>query len=518
MLARFRCNGVILDQEPVDVDANYWTEAANMVAKPNRMERARGYAEVFASPIAQPYWLMYAEQLGEPYWFYGGGSNGVVVDRANTHTVIWPAVTPTQGTGDWSGGLLNGIAIVNAFGAWGRYWYQGLGNALDLPGQREILVDGAPTGTFYRYGRMRTHRNHIFGLGVYGDTRDEPDSVHWSDAAPPGAAPQTWVPTTENEAGDAVLADDGGAIVDGKTLRDSFIIYKRDSVWEASYIGGQAVYSFRKVFANTGVLAPNCVVRVKGTHVVLGNGDIYQHDGQNIKSIVDGKLRRAFFGSINSANQRNSFVVYNEPEEEVWFCAPRTGQVNPDLALVWDVVTGEFGYRELPTVNHAATGIVSETAEKLTWADQTQAWNETTRQWNSGDFDLVEESVLIADAGAGGGRLLLGNSGLTAGGVAYDSSVAKLSMDLGSTRVKAIRRIWPHIDSPDNAVFTLELFDQESPHTGQTVKLVRDFAPGPEGVPVSVNCRYLGVRISTVQTMEWGCRGFDVEFEERGNF
>lgn len=508
-IKRFRCNGVVLDQPAIDVADNYWTEAANMLAKPNRTSRALGYEEVFEAPLASnPIWLMYAEQLGQPYWIYSGSQNMGVVDSSNNHSLIWAGIPVSVPQGGFTGGVLNGIAIVNGEDNSPRYWYSAIpgGVALELPGLRGGIT----------YRAVRTHRSHIFGMNVVGGSPDLPDEIHWSDGAPAGDVPQTWVPAADNEAGDAILADDGGQIVDGLTLRDSFMIYKRDSVWQADYVGGSLVYAFRKVFSNTGILARNCVVRVKGTHVVLGNGDIYQHDGQNIQSIVDEKVRRSFFEAINTDTAEHSFVVYNEPSEEVWFCAPRVGESVPNIALVWDVVTGEFGYRELPGVNFAAPGIVVDETESNDWDGAQGAWDEQSQRWNAGLFRVVEDSILMADASDT--RLLLADSGLTAAGLPYTSAVAKYAMLLDTHRQKAVRRIWPHIDSPEGATFKLELYDQKSPHSKLTVLGSKTFQNTDEGVPVTVNARYLGIRISTEESIDWSVAGFDVEYLPRGRF
>ena len=511
MYTRITLQGVNLDVDPIDLPPDVWTEATNMVPEPGSMARANGYREVFPTPLFPPYYLQYTPQLNEPYWLYAGRTNIAVIDPAAAHSDITPGGTlPAVPENGWSGGNLSGLAVVNSAETGPYYWFNGIGpEALTLPGQRPNT----------RYRVMRPFKYHLVGMVVIGESSEIPDELHWSDASDPGQIPATWVPAADNEAGDNILADENGAIIDGMSLRDSFFIYKQDSVYEMTYVGGNSVMRFRKVFGTVGILTQNCVVRVKGTHIVLGNGDIYQHDGQNIKSLADGVIRDTFFATIDDTYYRNSFAVYLEAKEEVWFCVPTTGSERPNLALVYSVDTGTFGYRQLPDADFAATGIIAVdgTAPVEDWDTDAQAWNEDTTSWLNQTLSVTEDAILIADAD--GEKLYQGDTGTTADGVGYGSSVGRLGLDLQDPqREKAIRRIWPRINAPADAAFTLELFNQRDPMAGQEVVGSYNFVPGTEGVAVNVNARYLGMRISTEDNVAWSLGGVDIEYLPRGGF
>jgi hypothetical protein len=508
-IQRFQPLGVILDIDPVNVPDNYWTETANLVPRPGRMERARGYQEIYPTPLFAPYFVMASPQLGIPWWIYAGFNNVATIDQLGSHSDVTPDVliSPVAENG-WSGGNLNGLAVLNAVENEPVYWFDGIGaKCLPLPGQRAST----------RYRVMRPFKYHLIGLGVTDPGGDFLDAVHWSNAADPGQIPDTWIPAADNEAGDNILADEDGAIIDGMALRDSFFIYKQDSVYEMTYVGGQAVFRFRKVFGSTGVLTRNCIVRVKGSHVVLGNGDIYRHDGQNMESIIDSKLRDVFFSTIDDVTYENSFCVYLEPREEVWFCVPTTGLTRPSLALVWNVTTNEFGYRLIPDADFAASGVVGEQQGPEQWDDDSQAWNEDTSGWLEQTLSNTEDSILIADAVEQ--KLYLANQGVTADGDGYRATVGKLGMVIGDPQhEKAIRRIWPHINAPAAATFTLELFNQRDPMGPLEQVAVRQFSVGGEGVPVNVNARYLGMRIYSEDSLEWDIAGMDIEYSQQGRF
>lgn len=501
--------GVNLDIDPANLPPSIWSEAANMVARPGAMERAKGYIEVYPTVLFPPTYLMYTPQLGEPYWIYCGASNIAVIPPTGLHTDITPAslVSPVSANG-WTGGNLNGLAVLNAFENEPYYWFNGIGaTALPLPGQRANT----------RYRVMRPFKYHLIGMGVTEGGSDFRDQVHWSNAADPGQIPDTWVPDPDNEAGDNILSDEDGDIIDGLALRDAFFIYKQNSVYEMTYIGGNEVFRFRKVFGTTGALTRNCIVRVKGTHVVLGNGDIYRHDGQNLESIVDGVIRDTFFSAIDDENYQASFVVYLEAQEEVWFCVPTTGKTVPDIALTWNVTTGEFGYRSIPEAEYAASGVVSDVVSVSDWDSDTGVWNEDSTAWLSQDITATEDVLLIADATQS--KLFQANTGTDHDGQPYTSVVGRLGLDLGDAqREKAVRRIWPLMNCPEGTVFTMELYNQRDTRQGQELLSSQQFTPGNEGVAVNVNARYLGVRISTEESVEWDIAGFDVEYLPQGHF
>ena len=508
---RYSPLGINVDVDPIDLPDTVWTDGLNMVPRVGKMERALGYQEVFPTPLFPPYFLMSTPQLGAPYWIYGGSTQLGVINSTGTHTEVTPAgglPNPIPENG-WSGDNLNGIAVVNSIENGPYYWFDGIagGDALELPGQR--------VGTRYRI--IRSFKYHLIGLGVSDGSGDFFDSLHWSNAADPGQVPDTWVPATDNEAGDNVLADERGAIVDGMTLRDAFYIYKQDSIYEMVYVGGQSVFGFRKVFGTVGALAPNCVARVKGTHVVLGNGDIYRHDGQNVTSIVDGRIRDRFFATLDDANFQNSFVVYLEPREEVWFCVPTTGSTRPNLALVWNVTTDELGYRLIPDADFAAAGVIGEVASPETWDEQAQTWDSSTKVWFDQTINQTEDAVMIADAVKQ--KFFLANSTPLADGETYRARVSKFGMSLDDpTRDKAIRRIWPRINADPEQVFKMDLINQRDPMAGTELLGTVEFKPGRDGVAVNVNARYLGLRIYSDEAKTWDIGGIDIGYLPRGNF
>ena len=508
MYQRLTLNGYNWDLPPGELPPDIWSSGRNMLPKPGGMIRARGYLATLGTPLCPPKYLLYTPQLGLPTWLYAG-TKIVTIDGA-THNDRTPAGFVAAAANNWTGGNLNGIAIINSLENPPYYWFAGQPTTLELPGQRPNT----------RYVTMRPFKYHLIWMGVLESNKEFFDEVHWSNAADPGQVPDTWVPAADNEAGDNILADEPGPIIDGLPMRDVFVMYKGNAVYEMSYIGGVSVFRFRKLYNCTGMLTRNCAVEVKGTHIVLGNGDIYRHDGQNITSIIDGVLKATFFGALDNENYQNSYVVYIEPDEEVWFCVPTSGETVPTRALVYGVNTGLWGFRDLPPTDFAAVGIVVNTENQglEAWDTDADAWDSDTTIWLQQSLDATQEAVLLASAT--NTKLYKGNAGATNDGAPYTSSLERLGLSLDDpVREKAIRRIWPRITAPQGAQFTLALYNQRDPTSGYEEIANRTFTTGgPDGVAVNGNARYLGFRIYTDESVDWQLAGFDVEYMPMGLF
>jgi hypothetical protein len=64
----------------------------------------------------------------------------------------------------------------------------------------------------------------------------------------------------------------------------------------------------------------------------------------------------------------------------------------------------------------------------------------------------------------------------------------------------------------------MTLFNQRDPQSPIEQLQVLDFSPGTQGVAVNSNARYLGVRITGNDSVDWNISGIDIEYMPRGEF
>ena len=118
-----------------------------------------------------------------------------------------------------------------------------------------------------------------------------PNKVRWGDTAEDFNFPSTWTAAATNDAGAVTIGDEADEIIDGLALKESFIIYKGNSTWIANYIGGNLVFSFKKLFNDTGILTRNCVQEFEGKHFVVTQGDVIVHNGVSKQSVATNAVK-----------------------------------------------------------------------------------------------------------------------------------------------------------------------------------------------------------------------------------
>jgi hypothetical protein len=174
-----------------------------------------------------------------------------------------------------------------------------------------------------------------------------------------------------------------GRILDGQELQGQFFIYKEASTWRVQFIGSPFVFSFHSFMENTGILASRCLgITSDGlNHVVVTQDDMIVHNAISATSLLSKRMRRYLFNRIDSNNFDTSFMFPNPSFDEMWFCYPSTGALEPDSALIWNYKYNSFS--EATGIDFRAAEIGTIPVTGLTWAQQTLAWANDTAPWAS---------------------------------------------------------------------------------------------------------------------------------------
>ena len=509
--------GINFDQPAEFVPDDQFNGAENITFRSSLINRAGGFLSVWQDPNPlplDPNHLLYAPFQGTAYWLMMNKGGDVFVTDGTTHTEISPSPSfPAGDLNSWTSGELNGLAVFNNAEITPHYWPGSpVQVALPLPGFPEAT-------TCYS---IRPYKFHLIAMQITGPQGLDPSLLLWSDAAAPGQVPQSWTPGPGSEAGDNVLGDETGAIIDGLGLRDDFIIYKQRSVYIMSYIAGDEVMAFRKLFTNLGALNRNCIAEHQGRHYVLGDGDLYIHDGQTIQSIADSRVKRSFFQLMDANFFRGAYVAINKVENEVYFIAPTGGFEDARLGIIYDIDADSWGIRDIPSCPHAAAGTVitgTDPGEGQDWDTFPTFWQFANRRWNESSQTLgtIVDGLLFAQPS--GPRVMFLDGDVTNRGLTVDARLDWLTHDMGTPEtIKILRRIWPSIRAPQGSVFTIrgggqiELADSINFDT-------QEFVVGVDrSVDVLVEGRYLSVQFESEIDVLWEMSGFGLEFEERGGF
>ena len=288
-----RPKGINIDLSPYELPNELWSEGINVDFRNFRTNRSLGYRQVFSNTTVSPLFTVAWTDFNLPYWFYAN-ETAIYRTEGTTNSDVTRtsgAYTGTYASG-WTGNVFNGALIMN--------------NATDSPQffdvSSSLMTDLTAWPTSYVCGVVRPYKNYLISMDITkGNGERFPTMVKWSDSADAGDVPQSWDETNPTtQAGENVLPDTEGRCIDGLALNDSFFIYKGDSVWAMQFIGGNFIFSFRKVFNDAGVLGKDCVVEFEGKHFVVGVNDVYVHDGTSKQSVISNQIKKKLYSQIDN--------------------------------------------------------------------------------------------------------------------------------------------------------------------------------------------------------------------------
>ena len=531
ILSEIRPESIVEDIPAAEVGPESWTQMQNFYMRTSFARSILGLSQFFADWTDEALNIANVFSATINFWTVMGKSTIQVIDQGGNVDDITPAVyvAPIL-PAETSTSIINGFPVFNFRQNPPAFW--------DLnPGTPAQPLPGWPAATSCR--SLRTFQNFLFALNMTEGGNEFATKLRWSNAAEPGTVPTEWTASATNNAGDASLADTAGGIVDAGALRSIFMIYKQHATYSANFVGGSFVFTFKKFLTTSGIMAQNCVTEALGQHVVMTDGDVIIHDGQNVRSLVDEKLRRFIFLQIDPVIFLNSFVFNYRAAKEVWICFPTQGFVEPNVAVIWDYAHDLLSIRELPeTWSHAQSGLVLATTAVLDWDGQTETWQEASGSWNraqfTGAFERVLSSVAVSTPtgltdplGDGNSRLLfVDDSTTTRDGSAVVGQISRESLDLGTPEsMKYVRRIWPRIDGSAGTIIKVRVGVQNEPTAPIAWSVRQDFNVNVDDfLNFDASGRYISVRFEdddapgATPNPQWGIHGFDLEYTFQGDF
>ena len=523
ILTELRPNSVIQDVPPSEVPPENWTDVRNFYMRVGYAQRISGVSQFFADWTDQPVNVFNVQQATTNFWVVMGENTVQVIDQSGTVSDITPAVyVPSVEAFEANQTPINGFPVQSFNQNPPTFWDKNVGNiCAPLPGW--------PAATTAR--SIRSFKQFLIAMNMVESAAEFPDKLRWSNAAEPGTVPTEWIASPTNEAGDATLADTTGGIIDGLSLRGQFIIYKNHSTYLCNFVGGTFVFTFRKFLTTSGLLANNCVTEAEGRHIVMTDGDVLIHDGQNVRSLLDKKLRRFIFLQIDSDNFQNSFLLNYRAAKEVWICFPAAGVLHPNIAVVWDYAHDLLSIRDLPeTWSHAQSGLVLSTTAALDWDSQTDTWDASQGSWNraqfTGAFERVLGAVNTSDEDTNDRLLYVDDTTTNRDGTAVVGQITRESLDLGTPEaLKYVRRVWPRVQGATGVVIKIRVGVQNDPADGISWSPTQDFALNVDDfLNFDASGRYISVRFEDDAAPGanangiWRVHGFDLEYTFQGDF
>lgn len=504
--------GILIDPKPSDLPINAWSEGRNIRFKNGKVSKAQGYNRIFPDlpeGQSQSFALPYLYN-STPYWFVGTAKR---IYRTEGRT--WQNVSrrasgggegePYQSSDNfpWNGGFLSGVAVLNNGAETPQAFLPNADHFVDMPNWPATL----------RAKIVRPFKNYLIALNITKNSVDMPTVVKWSSPADPGNVPFTWNEADpKNDAGENPLADTAGAIVDGKKLRDSFIIYKEDSVYSMRYIGGVYVFQFQQLYDDVGMLAPNCAAEFDGKHFVIGQGDVYVHNGVQKKSVIDGKMKNYLFNAIKSGGVRSVFVVPDYANSEMWVCFQSTSDAitegYADSAAIWNWGEDTWTLRDIPKVVAGTFGVV-DPQEPDDWDLDPAQWDSDSTVWGSATYNPAKNKLVFVSQ-ANRLTYVVGESNQF-DGVDFKSRIERTDLYNGMDQlVKHITTVAPHLSGTGSCdVYVGKSMIMDSPvewFGPYKYEIGKDFK-----IDCRVSGRFIGFRFEFESAGSWELSGYTVE-------
>ena len=525
-----RPRGINTDLSPYEMPNELWSNGNNIDFSGARANVALGYQSVMSSsPLSIiPKHAVAFRDGSTDYWYYAGdndiyrtdGTNHTEVTRTSSdYTPEFHSVTGARQHNGWTSNVFNGALLLN--------------NGYDLPQVYDTttskMIDLTAWPSTDTCGVLRPFKNYLVALDITQDSNRRPTMVKWSDTAPLGGVPASWDSTDPaSQAGYNILPDTQGQVVEGKALGDTFFIYKNDAVWAMQFIGGNFVFSFRKVFSDTGILAKDCVAEYDNKHFVIGVDDVYVHDGTTKKSVISNKMHDFFYNDINTEHVSKVRCVANNSRKEMIIYYPNFSSEDgvANTAITWNWESDSWSKRDIGSISQITTGIVAlDGTDTRQWSSSADigTWESSTGVWDSQTYNPSVESLIYVRHGssAAGSSFSLGNTGVkmnltTLGPANYVSFVEREGIDFGDDKgYKYIHAIYPHMVG--EGTIKIYVGAEEFQGGGISWSEPQEFVVGRDyKVNFRKSGRYIAVRFESEGGTLWGLTGYSMEYSFEG--
>lgn len=516
--------GLIGDLRDRELPPNAWTDGLNVAFIDHKVVRALGSQRVFDPPTVAPYFLHYTIDSGRaPVIAYAGLMKVYAIIAGAHFDITRLAGDYTGGASDrWSGGNFAGISILN--------------NGIDAPQQWGPVAAATPLADLsnwnanWRVKALRPFKNFLIAMDLTDTGTRYPQRIIFSHPATPGAVPASWDltdPTKDVRSRDIADAD-GGAIIDGVPLGDTFIIYKERSTHGATFIGGVEKWKTAPIFESGGALALGCAVAFddNSKHFVATGEDVIVHSGQrgSRESVVSKRQKRWLQANISSEHYDRSYCVNDAANNACLFCFPTGGAEWPNMALVYNWQDGQVSFKELPTLASIVSALITEVTIDP-WDSDAASWDSDATTWETYTTKPFLRQLVGAVPALTQLRRL--DSTNQHDGVNFSAYVERKGLDVmgldkyghlmrDQQQRKLIRGIWPRAVGD---AFQVQVGSQDTIDGTITWSTAQTFTPGvDQKVDFAVEAKLWGVRFSSATDGYWELDGYDVDVEPLGQF
>jgi len=447
------------------------------------------------------------------YWMVFGRNDVYVFDGASWTEISSGAYAgiSTDGELNWTMAMLGIVPIVNNPAHYPEYWSpQSAGQVLQA-----LPFDASNTWSdkSYTCQVIRAHKNVLLALNLSEGAVELPHSYRWSHPADNNGIPFSWDEQDDSAlAGKAQLGGHTGSIVDGLSLRDSFIVYSETGINVLDWTGDEFVWRRRELSSSYGALTKDCIAEIDGNHFILTDGDILINNGNSIDSIIHNRIRTRMLSNMNADYYHRSFVVKFTAKKELWFCVTEDNAQYPNVAYVYNWKDDAWSIHDLPdNIAFAAYGPKGDPV--VTYADQTISYAEATSSYGAQQGSPNDDNIIGVDI-SDSSLIVLEPENTVA--EITDTELERLQYPLlDHDSVFFISRVYPYMDGVDDVSIQFGTHD----YVGGPVTwgVEHTFNPSTDRkIDVRITGKLLAWRIKSKSTGKLEFSGFGIEVSRAG--
>lgn len=372
----------------------------------------------------------------------------------------------------------------------------------------------------WRTSKIRAFKNFLIAVGTQEDGVEYPQRIRWSDLALPNEVPPSWDATdTTKSAGFNDLSEARGELVDAVQMGEYMMLYTTEEVFVMTYVGGNEIFSFRKLFDNISIIAPECAAPVNGGHIVLTSSDVVLHNGSSWKSIIDGKIKDKLYQAIITTSKHRIRVQQYPSKQEVWILYPSTINSYLDRCAIYSTSTGTWTLRELPNVTAINYGVVPNDNNLIyDYQDYTYDADNAVNNdpYNGIGQDFVRNSLYVSTIENVWWAMDEGSSGT----VNLPSTAIKQNIDFDDYGMEAadhkmVKGIYPQIKGAGKMYISVGV--AENPYDDPYWSDAQEFDIRTDRkVDFRTTGRYISVRFQSFEEDPWTLTSYAIDVVPRG--
>jgi hypothetical protein len=429
--------GVISDGDPYNLPPEAFTAGLNVRFRNGKVSSGPVFRKVLTLGTTDPRYVFSSNPTSGLDLLFVGYKNGTVSRLTGLTETAYSlsGYTPSAVEAIWTSTTLASVTYVNRSDR--TPWYLRTSDTLFQN------LTGTGWDSTWSCAILRACAGALVALNVTKGATTVPNMVKTSSIPLAGAVPSSWdqtVPATL--ATENILAEMQGPITDACSLGNDLIIYGFKEAWLMRADGSSAVYDYTKLPYQKGSLNANCSVELEGKNIVFGPDDIWQHDGNSSKSIIDGRNREFVFNSLNLLKSNRCFAKLNPRQNEIvfaycsgdnytYFGASVVEGCNKQA--VWNYIDDTWTFDDLPNVFSATE---ANLITSLTYTTVTATYDTIGGSYQDQEDGFKRTSVYVGNSNA--------TYGLSTALYAFDlfgqGSTVSYPVDLNATCIRRLER------------------------------------------------------------------------------